>query len=45
MLARLEIRCEGFVDLVLEIFLAPGILIGSSVGGLGKLCSMICQFW
>lgn len=40
-LARFEVRCDGFVDLAPELFfLAVCTLMCSSVGGLGRLCSI-----
>lgn len=46
-LARLEVRCAGFVDLVPELFfLAVCILMCASNGGLSRPCSCsIFEAW
>lgn len=44
-LARLDVRCAGFVDFVPEfLLLVVCILVCSSVGGLGKPCSIFVMW-
>lgn len=43
-LERLELRCDGFVDFAPELlFLFPCGLVESSLGGVGKLGSILSQ--